>query len=407
MTNIKKSFCSVPFVEPYINTFGAFGLCCIEKDLDKNPRTFINQDFNEHWNGEYLRNTRKAMLSGKLPPQCHVCTKHEQVGKQSVRQRRNLRYFGEEEPTDSNSEVKKILEKTSEQGELNISIQPKGLLFSTGRLCQLGCVSCSSTYSSFLEAEFQKIGWNEGFKDKKYPQNVQEKLSQKEIDEVLYEHLKKNINIISFLQVTGGEPLINKKFLDFLDWCVENEHSTRIVILITTNGMNIQKERLGILKKFKYSIISFSIDGYGALDEYIRYPTKWDHKVKNMFWLKENVNEFIVSSVVYNLNVLGLYTLTEWLEQNNIKHLFYPLEEPSFLHCKNLPIELKKIATERVEKIKKFSNINIEGVDSILNSLSKNISQNDWEKTKKQISVYKTYRALDILNCSKEFKKFI
>jgi glutamate-1-semialdehyde 2,1-aminomutase len=258
-----------------------------------------------------------------------------------------------------------------------------------------------------LESEFKNIGWHEGYKDKKYPQNVQEKLSQKEIDQVLYEHLKKNIDTIDFVQVTGGEPLINKKFLEFLEWCVEHKHSNRIVILITTNGMNIQKERLSILKQFKYSIISFSIDGYGALDEYIRYPTRWDHKIKNMFWLKENVDEFVVTSVIYNLNVLGLYELTKWLDENYIKHLFYPLEEPNFLHCKNLPTKLKTIAIERIKKIRKFSNVNKDGVESILNSLDKPISTNEWEKTKNQILIYKTHRNLDILNYCKEFKDFI
>lgn len=408
MTNIKKSFCSVPFNEPYTNTFGAFGLCCIENEsFNKNEKIFLNQDFDNHWNSDYLKSTRRSMLSGVLPPQCQVCIKHESVGKQSVRQRRNLRYFGEEEPTAENIKVKKLLDATDKDGNMSKDVKPEGVLFSTGRLCQLGCISCSSTYSTFLESEFDKIGWHDGFKDKKDPIDTSIKLGQTEINTHLYQYLKNNIEHINFMQVTGGEPLINKQFIEFLEWCVDNNYSKNIRLLITTNGMNIPKDKLGCLKKFSHVIISCSIDGYGKLDEYIRHPTIWDEKLKNIEWLKYEVDEFVVGSVVYSLNVLGLYELSTWLESNNIKHLFYPLEEPSFLHCKNMPQQLKQIAKDRVNKIYALSNINKDGVDSIINSLNKNMDHNDWKKITNQIETYKIFRNKDIVNYCPEFKDFV
>lgn len=396
--NIGKSFCAVPFIEPYINTHGAYGICCIEQEQPKNHIYTVRDDIEEHWNSKQIQSVRKSMINGKLPPQCSICARQELVGKQSMRQRRNLRYFNKQEIDAENPQIKKILDSTTQEGYLKDNISKKGFLFSTGRLCQLGCISCSSTYSTFLEKEYEKLGYDPKFKDKKNPLDISKSLPQKNLDDLLYASVKKQIDSIEFLQVTGGEPFLSKKFFEFLDWLVANNYSKKITLLITTNGMNLDKEKIQVLKKFRYSIIMFSVDGYDNVDDYLRYPSVWKSKMMNFQFLKNNVDEIVFASTVYSLNVFSIHRLITFATEQKVDIHLNTLEEPNFLHIKNIPESFKAGLIEKLSIYK--------GTESIIRSLKQKTNIDDWKKTIDVIKDFDRIRSLSFKKIERSFSFF-
>ena len=396
--NIGKSFCAIPFIEPYINTHGAYGICCIEQEQSKNHIYTVKDDIKEHWNSKQIQSVRKSMINGILPPQCSICARQELVGKQSMRQRRNLRYFGKQDIDAENPEIKKILESTTAQGHLKDNISKKGFLFSTGRLCQLGCISCSSTYSTFLEKEYEKLGYDPKFKDKKNPLDISKSLTQKNLDDYLYASVKTQIDSIEFLQVTGGEPFLSKKFFEFLDWCVSNNYSKKITLLITTNGMNLDEEKIKVLKKFRYSIIMFSVDGYDNIDDYLRYPSVWKSKMINFKLLKNIVNEIVFASTVYSLNVFSIHKLINFATEQKVKIHLNTLEEPNFLHIKNIPESCKEGLIEKLSIC--------EGTEGLIRSLKQKTNVNDWKKTIAVVKDFDRIRNLSFKKIEKCFSSF-
>jgi hypothetical protein len=91
-----KKFCIVPWQELYSTSIGTFRMCCDEEDNDstKNQQTVMDQGVEEHWNSDYMKNSRKIFLSDQLHPNCGRCWNDESNGKISLRMRRNGRYLG-------------------------------------------------------------------------------------------------------------------------------------------------------------------------------------------------------------------------------------------------------------------------------------------------------------------------
>lgn len=401
---ISKSFCAIPWTEPYIGARGNYGLCGMENEnYNKNP-IHINKDFDLHWNSEYIKSTRKEMLSGNLPPQCSACKNKELLGKKSQRQDRNCLIFGQKDPTPDNKKLQEYLKLTDNDGNLSLHAKQESFMFAVGNICQLGCVSCSSTYSSFLEKEYQQMGYKFGYKDRRTPNTTLEiRLSQTEINSNLYRILKDQIKGKKILQITGGEPFLSKHLFDFFDWCVKEGHAGKLRLFITTNGMNLDHARLEVLRQFKYVNIYMSVDGYGKVDEYVRYPSVWEEKIKNFNYIKTVVDSAIFSSTIYSLNVFGLDKLIGFCKKSNIDLYMQVLSEPQFLHMKNIPEEIKE---KLITKLLIYKNDKDYDTTHIINAMRIAGSNEQWSQTLDTIKDIDTHRKLSFKDVVKDFTTF-
>lgn len=391
--NLKKSFCAVPWKEPYVNSIGAFGVCCLEIEKYNKKIYFVNDEFDEHWNSDHIKKTRVQMLSGTLPPQCSVCTKHESIGKDSLRQRRNLYYFGENEPGLQNKKLQEALANTDSHGALKETFLFEGVQFAVGRTCQLGCMMCSDIYSTYIERDYKLLNFKHGFKDKKQIHNFEKRLDQKTFDKKFYNFLKKRIRHIEKLQVTGGEPFLSKKMFEFFEWCAHAGHIENITLWIQTNGMTMPKEKdLIYMQKFKKVCLYVSCDSIGRLEEYTRYPTNWQIKEKNLSIFKKYFDDITLNATLHALNFMGVPKLIDYAIEKEYKITMNLLEEPDFLHMKNLPTQYKNKIASTIEPYKNTaynkSKWLSQHVTSIINSLK---SQGDANKFKKIISTIKSY----------------
>ena len=396
--NLKKSFCSVPWREPFVGPNGNYSLCCLEIEVKKQKKIYVDDDFQQHWNGEYMKSIRKKMLTGVLPKECSVCTRHEKVQKDSLRQRRNLRYLGQDEPDQSNQELKIILNQTDKEGKLK-DIKIEGIQFAVGNICQLGCVSCSPLNSSYLEQEYKTIELSKMYKDRHQTKEIYSKIKQNVFDDHFYNFLKKNINAIKHLHVTGGEPFLSKKFFNFIEWCVENNHTEKI-LHIQTNGITMPSEiDLENLKKFKEVCLYISCDAVGNLEEYVRFPTRWNEKDQCIITFKQYFNNITLNATVHALNVIGITDLISYCLAKELKITLNLLEEPKFLHVKNLLPEIKLDLSKSLLSLDLKKNTKSpwleEQISSIINSLCIQQDSSDYIKIKNMINLYKEFRKID------------
>ena len=123
---------------------------------------------------------------------------------------------------------------------------------------------------------------------------------------------------LRWLNFSGGEPLINPVFPVILERLVESGHAEHIGLYITSNG-TVHSQRLSeLLKQFRFAHIGFSIDGIGALQEYIRPPLKWGIVRRNLVaFLEENV-PVSVRPTVQAYNIFGLLDLVRWCDRHQV-----------------------------------------------------------------------------------------
>lgn len=357
----KHKFCTIPWTELYSNSLGNYGLCCMENVKYSGSKLPITAPVELHWNSDYMKSVRQRFVQGGDLPECNQCWAEEDAGKVSVRNRRNLRYVGIADPSISDSAIEKILNSTTESGFT--TFKPLALHFSVGSVCQLRCIQCSPSYSRSILKDYEKLGWNVEYKNRRNFKYFDAVLDQQTIDSNLWNNLKSFAGEgIEWIQVTGGEPNLSKPLFEFLQWCIDNDFAKNISIVLNSNGVNIKSEFLSLLEKFKLVLLNVSVDGVELLDEYIRYPTKWEEKEKNITEIMCRFPKSSIVTTVSSLNVNELGPLVEWSIEKNYLHNFILLTDPESLSVRHLPNHIKYLAKEKLSSVLK--NINSKNVES-------------------------------------------
>ena len=127
-------------------------------------------------------------------------------------------------------------------------------------------------------------------------------------------------------------------------------------ISFTTNCTLWNYKLMHRLAQFDNTEVQISIDGLSTVDEYIRYPTDWNNKTKNLLqYLKHNVTKTLkVYTVVSALNYDRIGPLLQWLiylAEDHIKNIiWYPiiLDYPQYLSVNVIPLELRQAAMKQL-----------------------------------------------------------
>src|SRR5207302_1496655 len=113
--------------------------------------------------------------------------------------------------------------------------------------------------------------------------------------------------------------------------------------------------------EFRAVKILASVDGYGPLNELIRYPARWSVIDRNLRDLDQNferlgLSDVIVMTTVQIYNVMDLDPLYEYLATHFEKVCPLPqlinLHHPPYLRTQVLPPPLKAIARKRLTQIR-------------------------------------------------------
>lgn len=295
-----KTFCVLPWIEKYQNLNGTNYLCCnstvpiVPSDLDSIRIKILNQE---------------------SVPHCNSCYKLDEQRVISPRLRESSRWL-------KDPEIKSYIEQWK-PGD------PESTFFYDLRFdnkCNLACISCGPIASSLWAREL----------------DIKVKSPPNQFDP---EDMIKSKKIY----MAGGEPLIIDNYIALIDRISKQDQQPEIVI--NTNLTRINSNLQKILRKIKNLTLVISVDAYGSVNEYHRWPMKWDKFISNLDLAKDigcTINFNTVIDAVTIMNAADLVDIEHYCDQWNLSIL----TNPSALCINNLPKSLIPQVTDHWQKIK-------------------------------------------------------
>ncbi len=309
-------------------------------DSNDKPMVVEKNTIEEAWNSKTYKKLRKELIAGQRPDMCQRCFREEDSGVRSARQRWNEKYqSGQEENPDPKIDVRYI--------DLRL-----------GNLCNLKCRMCNPYASSKWVDEWNKVADTaELVPNNLLPDSEIERL--KRIDwpdkDETWKNLEPILSTIEEIYLTGGEPLLSLKQVDFLTKLVKSGQAKEIKLKYNTNLTVLPESLLKIWPEFKSVVLNVSVDGVGALDEYIRNPTQWkrvEENLKKLLSLEAEYSgiELGIHTTVQMYNILRLNEVIRYFEKSlgRVPYLNI-LNHPQCLNIRTLPLDLKNKAKESLE----------------------------------------------------------
>jgi len=295
----------------------------------------LNADnfFNFH-NTEIKVQDRQNMLAGKWPEKnCLYCKSVEDAGGTSDRMRQ--------------LSVPYSIPSELEYDHTAVNVSPTLLEVYFNNTCNLGCLYCSSSLSSSIQAENQTHG--EFKQGKVWLKNKNSHF--KDLAPYFWEWFAEKFSTIHRFHVLGGEPFYQKEFEKLLDM-IDQYPNPECILNIVTN-LSISTERLkqfverfkSLLaqKKLKRIDITCSIDCWGPQQEYVRWGLNLVEWEKNFTYLLSqkylylNINQTIGTLTIKTMPNL-LEKLAEWRKIHKIGHWFSGVDpDPEYLKAGKLP----------------------------------------------------------------------
>jgi len=323
-----------PWTHTYLSPQTERRLCCASREPAQNFTQYIDTEagtgnynpltLEEWWNSEHVRRVRRIMMNGDIPDECQVCN-HKLLNTDVYRS-----YFWHL----TSHHYDSIWETTDETGYT--TMKPVSWDYRISNLCNFKCRMCGDMLSSSWEAEEKKHDmW-----DKTNPKNnwmvpeVKKQIQQFQTETVaqeLYDAVEENR--VEEIYWVGGEPLMFEEHWRVMQRIVELNQGHRVYARYNTNlsqvdykGLNLYTDILAHLRDWQ---ICASIDGTGAIGEYIRTGLKWDQwlqnykdaqaiqtndrqmrldftltlpglfEVENMFWLSKELNTQLLAKVTF------------------------------------------------------------------------------------------------------------
>lgn len=336
---MNKTFCTLPWVNVSVDPDGSVKPCCISDDhILKEDGSRFNLGYDkleDIYNSDSFVKIRQKMLDGVEVNGCFRCYEQERISGTSHR----LSYNHYHVPK-KNSKID------------NIKIQYFDLRF--GNLCNLKCRTCNSTASSQIAKEVLEI---ENNKIKQFWNPISTDINGWYKTDTFKNNLENQIENVSLIYITGGEPTLNEENKKFLEKLVKANRNQFITIKISTNMTNLNKEFFQLLSNFKRVIFFASIDGYKETQEYLRYPSNWNQIDSNVQQVLANGKYKLIPTPVIQVgnlnNIVDLFEYFESFNRQAKKSLIsidpILLESPDQFNIKYLPKDYKIMCWNRIE----------------------------------------------------------
>ncbi len=255
MDQLKNLTCFAPWIHSYLGPDGQRGLCCEAKSFKKDSK-----NFEEYWNSQELKEIRRKMLQGELPPEyCSVCISGDMHSNLPI-----LNYQLNEEDT------KDILNKTNEDGDYEGL--PYSLDYRGNNTCNLSCRTCSPIYSSKIAAVLE-------------PESIDQHL-----DDRIEEQKSLITNETKKLYYANGEAFLQKSHWELLDSIYKSGEAEHIELVYNTNlqfPLSLVEKHRKMLSSFKEITLNVSIDGAGETGEFVRDGLSWEKFKRNVSKIKK------------------------------------------------------------------------------------------------------------------------
>ena len=376
------TFCILPWVHLSTRPDGSMRVCCtanassvgptndkehggqvgILKTDDGKPNNLNVTDFETAWNSKYMKNVRKQMLDGEIPPSCTKCFKEEAAGHNSKRMW-ETRYWSER------VDVESLINNTTNDGEVPPQLAYIDLRF--GTKCQLACVMCSPHDSSGWIKDYKKIFPAVQNKSLKETMQWQDKGSYNgssynwhKQNPTFWTQFYDQMKHMKQIYFAGGESLIIEEHYEILEEAIRQGIAKDLELRYNSNGVEWREDLFDLWKEFKLVRFHYSVDSIHNMNDYIRYPSKWK-RTEEVFHIldKETSNnvEITVACAVQALNIYYIPDFIKWkLEQGFNKINMWPfgagginyhfVYHPPHLNVKVLPKWFKEECRRKYEE---------------------------------------------------------
>lgn len=136
---------------------------------------------------------------------------------------------------------------------------------------------------------------------------------------------------IIHLDINGGEPSHSKNYKHLLANLPNNVKSVRL----NTNCSKVLEELLPLKTRGIDVTVTVSLDGIGAVHDFVRWPIKWDKFYKNLMKYKTMPVKLNLWTTVSVLNVDDLPNIVAFAQEHGIDHSYAYLTEPKELAVEN------------------------------------------------------------------------
>ena len=280
------TLCMAPWTHTYLSPQTERRMCCASREEAQSFEQYIDTksgsgeyqpvSLDEHWNNEHMQSVRRRMMAGETLPECDVC--NSQLLNTDVYRSYFERMF--------RHKYNDIWETTDASGYT--TMKPISWDYRFSNLCNFKCRTCGDMLSSSWETEQKKHNMT----DLTNPKNnwmlpevraeitkFQDTQIEKEFSEAVEEHRVEEIYWV------GGEPLMYEQHWRYMKRIVELGDGHRLYARYNSNlsrvdykGVNLYHDILAHTRDWQ---MCASLDGTGALGEYIRTGLKYNEWVDN------------------------------------------------------------------------------------------------------------------------------
>lgn len=326
--------CVLPWSHVFIASTGEVFPCCMSQSLssrivDDQGNPIKAQDpasIYEAWNSSQMKSIRSSMLKGDRPEACKACYLQEDLGQHSYRQSMNEKFPSSFQQIESN-----MMSDSPDFRVLSLDLRGSNL-------CNLKCRMCAPWSSQALRKEW------ETFLKREFP------TKSKGLSFAVSQFFLEHASSVEHIRLAGGEPLLMEDLHSFLEALVQQKESSHIDLSFNTNLTFLQEKHLELWKSFRKVKVSVSLDAYGDLNTYIRYPSKWNDIVKNIeriLLYSKTVKPLTIriQTTVLIYNIFKLKDLVRFLySQYSIFPQINILSSPLHMNIQALPMPLKEKA---------------------------------------------------------------
>ena len=293
--------------------------CCLFKHKAKH----IVNNIDDLLENDYINEVREGFKGDCKRPECNDCVMNESMGKQSKRQ---------------------TSLKRGNKGIIVWDLRP-------GNTCNLKCAMCNPGNSSkwYEDIDVYSKYRTGNINDHR---QVRESLDW----DWIYNRCK---NKAEKIYIAGGEPFYMKAVQKFCQQLSQHEWNRKHTeIQIQTNGVSNTDSFLKTLEKFERLTFSISIDGWGSVNELIRFPTQHDLfciDTQQLVDLNPMYLSFNITVQAMNLPNVDK-TIAKIQKKWNGKYDIHKLYSPNFLSVDCLkPNVVEKVLNEtKVKELKTF-----------------------------------------------------
>ena len=295
-----RTFCVLPWIEKFQHLDGTQRLCCYST---------------VPVNSTQIDGIRTRIANQESVPHCKSCYKLDQQRTISPRLQETARWL-------KNPQVKSYIEQWK-PGD------PDQTFFYDLRFdnkCNLACITCDPVASSLWSKEL-------GIEIKSHSLEF------------------RNADIVASnkIYMAGGEPLIIDKCIELLKQVADQDQQPEIVI--NTNLTRVDPDMQAVLQRIKNLTLVVSVDAYSQVNEYHRWPMRWEKFINNLTWARDVGCTIQFNTVLDAVSIMNAAELVEIESCCDMWNLVI-LTDPTELQINNLPEHARDQVRSNWEKIK-------------------------------------------------------